>query len=81
MNEYFRLKRYTYVIVLLHCDSCRNIKWYLTVDMTFNRILPGGTSTTSARFSSTAQSLYNMYDAHQQLSDALEVITSKVDVF
>ena len=47
---------------------CRNIKWYLTVDVEYSRDITEGETNTTARFGTLPEVLLNIHDIDQQIT-------------
>ena len=49
---------------------CRNIKWYLTIDVEYSRDITDGEANTTARFCTLSEVLMNTYAIDQRIIDA-----------
>ena len=60
---------------------CRNIKWYLTVDVEYSRDITDGETSTTARFGTLPEVLLNTHEIDQHLTDVGSYLNRQHEAF
>ena len=60
---------------------CRNIKWYLTINVEYSRDITDGEANTTARFGTLPEVLMNADDIDQHITDAGSYLNRQHEAF